>query len=682
VCACGHLFLFLVRSHSSQPVCFFWQASERVLTQPRLACPEMAKGPKREASAAASSSVKRSRTLTPEAVVAQKLRDTYKTLGPTETDSLKGPDGRTLRERLLHDYLRWLDDDSTVVWGRTYHCGLKSVYKRVDNIDDLLRAKNRDLQVRQALISAQLQLNAAKPDRSGYEAFFLSCQDAPNEKEMCGIWRFLVHLRIGCAKQHAVGVQGLRFVARFSLHVTFAEQWQHVKSWADEVVCKMLRVDRRAGGRDVDFIDNHAELVELLCPPAALKKVAAAKGSWGALSDVLNALVTSSELGKLLYADHQAKVVEEQVQKQILDDIHGLFSKKEELTEAKIADGKTKTMTALDAIPGLNLLPGRRQVQVLYRGHHVPVHVTSLVDEVHLKYSAALKSCGVRAGILSKLWVEDNLVDETDVCEMKATVPKSLLKQAGSARSQIREMVKSASISSSDAMQKLLGSKSASLLLADSSFKLELSLLGELTRSDEHSRVRQAALECLPSDKLQLSLETSVQRLHVLSGTDLMKLSTRSSQEKVKILQGILTAIGQSRAPDLRAIKVDDFVASAAARCGYFCTYRASDEDAAKPVFGSEALLKLLDAAEAKAKKNALELEDVAILKTFNWLLNDAQQKRVTELAKVPTTKSSGKSAASKGSSASSSAPSSSSAAPLKAKSEKSAMQRAMDAFA
>ena len=41
---------------------------------------------------------------TQEGVIQQKLRDNFKHLGPSETDVVKGPDGRALRERLQHDF--------------------------------------------------------------------------------------------------------------------------------------------------------------------------------------------------------------------------------------------------------------------------------------------------------------------------------------------------------------------------------------------------------------------------------------------------------------------------------------------------------------------------------------------------------------------------------------------------
>ena len=44
------------------------------------------------------------RDFTPEQVVAKKLADNFRNFGPEATDVRLGPDGRTLRERLMADY--------------------------------------------------------------------------------------------------------------------------------------------------------------------------------------------------------------------------------------------------------------------------------------------------------------------------------------------------------------------------------------------------------------------------------------------------------------------------------------------------------------------------------------------------------------------------------------------------
>ena len=74
--------------------------------------------------------LKKARSQTPEAIVAQELRDNFKGMGPEETDATKGPDGKTLREKLLHDYTAEKSGIRDVTFGKIYYDSLKTIYEK------------------------------------------------------------------------------------------------------------------------------------------------------------------------------------------------------------------------------------------------------------------------------------------------------------------------------------------------------------------------------------------------------------------------------------------------------------------------------------------------------------------------------------------------------------------------
>ena len=63
----------------------------RILSLSAAMAPVKRSSPKK----AVEGTLKKARSLTPEAIVAQKLRDNFKGMGPEETDVTKGPDGKT-----------------------------------------------------------------------------------------------------------------------------------------------------------------------------------------------------------------------------------------------------------------------------------------------------------------------------------------------------------------------------------------------------------------------------------------------------------------------------------------------------------------------------------------------------------------------------------------------------------
>lgn len=64
-----------------------------------------------------------------EYLVSQKLRDNFKTFQSEETDIIKGPEGRTLREHLTHLMQKELAGE-TISWGKGLYSQLKTLYKK------------------------------------------------------------------------------------------------------------------------------------------------------------------------------------------------------------------------------------------------------------------------------------------------------------------------------------------------------------------------------------------------------------------------------------------------------------------------------------------------------------------------------------------------------------------------
>lgn len=143
---------------------------------------------KRGASGGAGSSqnaVKRTRTTTVESLVQQKIRDNFKTLGPQETDVVKGPDGRTLRERLHHDLSMSKSsggggsgeqDSELQCFGRLYYDMLKKIYMKPQALHAALLPKDPSLTVAPGLLKAMLAAQKAKPDRALFLNYMASAR--------------------------------------------------------------------------------------------------------------------------------------------------------------------------------------------------------------------------------------------------------------------------------------------------------------------------------------------------------------------------------------------------------------------------------------------------------------------------------------------------------------------------
>lgn len=109
---------------------------------------------------------KKRRVVTQEYAVQQKIRDNFKTFTSEETDVIKGSDGRTLRERLLHDLARASAvGTSSVAFGKLYYDSLRRIYAKPCVPHTALAPSDTTLEVDPALVKAILAAQRSKPDR-------------------------------------------------------------------------------------------------------------------------------------------------------------------------------------------------------------------------------------------------------------------------------------------------------------------------------------------------------------------------------------------------------------------------------------------------------------------------------------------------------------------------------------
>lgn len=588
-------------------------------------------GKKRVATTPPSAPGAKRRLQTTDTIVAQKLRDNFKGLTPQETDAVRGEDGRTLRERIAHDMETAKAQGQNVVWGRYYYDSLHREYQSGCDAHSALEPPKSADEISPALLKAMLMTQRVKVDRSGFDDYFVSCASPPNLKEICGVLRYMITLRTGCNKQLATAAESLRFVSRLGLHRLDPEKWALVRDWADGVLLAMLRKSRANSAKDDMFVDINSGLVELVLDREAVERVAGCEGDLMKVSADLATLTESGGFGRALYLDRMGQVLAQQVALHIEGALAKTLGQKGDLTKEKYDTGKAELMKLLEATPGIDGLPAKRDVTIRYRGQAATASVSSLSEEVSLKFASALKSLAVQQRKLPKLWIEDVVISPGSKVDFKAVVSVSMLKQASAARQQLRDMVSDASINSSDTLSKLVAQKSASLLLSDPSFKVELALVSELTRGDELGRLRRGIMDALPRSGNIFSAASSAQKLHILASGDLFRLSSRSSQEKVRIAQNIVAAIVDSRKPDTRSAAQDDFVAAVVSSLGWFLSVRKGSET----IYGEQAAKELLSIAVKKHDSKGLAFADLEPLRVFSHLLSECDNQQVDDMMKT-----------------------------------------------
>jgi hypothetical protein len=214
------------------------------------------------------------------------------------------------------------------------------------------------------------------------------------------------------------------------------------------------------------------------------------------------------------------------------------------------------------------------------------------------------------------------LIDEGVEVAYVSTVTEELVAEAKAARKEAKQVIEDEGATSADIMSKVLQRKSTKLLLKDPQFKLELGLVTQLVAEGSNSQLLRRALAVLPSANKMVTVDRCAQQLHQLGSSDLHKVSSRGSQEKLKVVQQMVNAIVQGLPPDI-SLKADcEFVSNAVTSFQWFVTLPPSTGSAnARIKYGDEAMKGLIAKVKQKHTEGTATLDDIRPLKVFFWLV-------------------------------------------------------------
>jgi hypothetical protein len=467
-----------------------------------------------------------------------------------------------------------------------------------------------------------------KPDRAPLVAYMSALSVTPTETEACGLFRWFLSLRAGCAeKQLHVAVEALKFVRRLELHTKFVVQWKLLLPWANGVLCALLQGMRKQKLKDAVFLELNSRLVELVVPKTPLDLVVKAT-DWTHLRMELSQVVASGTLGALLFSGCMSHLVAKAVQVEIDRGVDACFDEPK-MHEATYMEAKRSTMKNILQIEGVEALHPRRSVNLQYRGERLQVKVCSLLEWTTLAFDARLKANAVRQGKLQELTMEDVLIPRGQYdAEPKAGIAAIMVRQAQAAREHVKVLLADANASSSDMLMKVVLSKTPGLMLMDSNFKVELAMLRALAGDEAEERfLRKILEECMPSATRPLPPETSAQRLNELASSTSHKFAPRHLQGIVAHVQALVAAIMDSRPPQVQSAAKKPELQQVVASLQWFAQHKVGG----KLLQGDPAIKAMLDELLAD-KKAAVTMEQITPVQVWAWRLTHEQRAALQEV--------------------------------------------------
>ena len=584
---------------------------------------------------ALSGHAKRSRCYSDDELVQKKIKDNFPGFAPEETDVRKGSDGRTLRAKLLYDLQQSKLPGVKLSFGAKYYRDLKAIYRNPNGAFTALRCDTQDLQISPALLRALTATKRSPADWTLIQSFMRTATSM-NELEVSGFFRWMISLKVGSFAQLPIALAAVNFVLRIQIFKTASEQFGVVRFWVDDVMVASLRSSRRQGVRDCVFINMHMDNLGMLCHNKDdLNSVMQCEEQWSKVHVELSRLVEGSQVCALLFGHSLDMVTSQLLQEKIRKHVAAFFGPDTEITVLAMMDAIATCLKELEVLPGVAGIAQNRNAKIEYSPLELEIPVCSISEEVHVCFHATLKSLAVKAGVLQKTGAEAVILEVegcgTSACvPLKAKVGTEMMKLAEAARESCRKAIADGVAESADMIQALLQKMKGHFLLIDPFFTIELAMANSIVGERCEALMSKAIMKCLPSRRLHMEPEHAARKLDLLANGTLFKMSIRSAQAKVRLVQRMISDIISCCQPIFSDdMKTSPIVKEAITALQWFLKV---EKNKVGFLYGVEALTFMIELAGSKAQDKTATLEDLQPLVIFAWLVPQDLKEKVEKL--------------------------------------------------
>lgn len=563
------------------------------------------------------------------AVVAKKLRDNFKGWSSVALDGVLH-DKLTIRQTVTRDYHRHLADPNNFKMGATYYANLKILFKSADPSGRKLVAKHPEQTVSPSLLAAMKETQQYHRNMQPLLTQ-LQLMDRCNQKELVGILKFNESLNPSVSQmQWSTSIAIATYCAKHSMSQHFPAEMEVAKPQWDRAFVAAFESLHRDGIEIATFVDRYKAPLQLVANIADMKTLVERHGPWTSVRDALNRVVGSSEVGKRMFSFAMVHIIAHETSATIDEEVRQHFAATPNSTVENIAALKQKVVGLVNGKVGVDLLPSKRMVSVVYRAVSVKIPVDSIFDEVDKKVAAKLKSLAVAVGELQPLLCELELVPR--IAEAH-TIHKDLLEPFAIARSQANNMFGAYPWSSGEELVEKLVEKQQSLFQLDSTFIVELEFMKALSGDEGDALLHKDILRCLPAESRLMSPPESAEALKALQGSERVKYAGSGAKGSLAIVQDIVGHLVMKLPPPLSSATGNAFYHEVVQSLAFFMTLDLppAAEGPAK-LFGRDALAKNIeeiDADVARDEAAGVSFDKLTDLNIFGFLLRENERAKV-----------------------------------------------------
>ena len=340
------------------------------------------------------------------ALVTKTLKDNYLAKGLSDEDVyVHKIDGKTLSELTREDLTRRHSDPSFKM-GFYYFKTLRDKYRNTEHPSKRLKVDAAsECTPNPALLKAMVRVKKNASDMADIQAFLGSAVSV-NRAELVGICRWALDLRPSNGKHLLALVDVLRFFKRMDIKAKYSDVFSAMFTHMEESLCT-LRKKNKSVEAEV-FCRLNDDVVTMFLQPSNLDLVLAAQKDYPKVETHIQALVTDSAVGDVVWGFAHLKIIAASVDNVIKEEV--LEFSKGVMNLAAVNNAKFAIAAKANAVVGAEKLPNHRDVQIPFQGESIPGAVTSIQMQVNVSLAACWKGAAVATGLLKPFFSEDSLV--------------------------------------------------------------------------------------------------------------------------------------------------------------------------------------------------------------------------------------------------------------------------------
>lgn len=378
------------------------------------------------------------------------------------------------------------------------------------------------------------------------------------------------------------------------------------------------------------FVEKYKGPLQLVASVADIKALIDRAGAWSSVHEVLSRVVSASLIGKRMFSFAMVHIIASEVSQTVDSDIAAFFKASDHTTASLVAGLKERLVKAVLAKVGIELLPVKRMVSVVYRTVTLKIPVDSVYDEVDKNIAAHLKTMVVAGELLDPLLCELSLVETHNEV---VKIDREVLEPFALARAQANNLLGGVHWTSGEELVEKLTEKQQSLVQLDASFVIEIEFMKSLAGEEGTLMMQQLIMQCLPSATRTMTVTQSAEKLNDLAMSERANFCSSAGKGALNIVKEIVGHLQMKVPPPLTAARGNSFYEQVVSSLSYFVLLEADGADASneRALHGYAALAKQIADIEEVLKVEGAQvpLEQLSDLNIYSFLLTAEEKKKV-----------------------------------------------------